>query len=318
MNPLLTNAYLGVPAGITTVPDSVKHKKIASASNINMRVGLSGLPVQTPQFPLNPYTYDAHSNYDGSSRSTSAYSLMPNSAGPLLCNNGFVPAYPGTHADAERTTQTFKFRLPSDQLDQIIHAVHPQAQNQQPGTNPGAAMLPPPLPLHTLASKDNAIQSQPTASLTATAHPPFDYDVGNFIDRRAESRYSDISMHAGCDSFPTCTTEDAEGHIVHNGNTNNVPSAPATVVRGRKEGSSPTKRKLSHSSKKADKEERAKKRPRRSTRLLQHDSGYDGSDESSFHASHGHTVAGPHNGDRRHDSNAGHVDVEQSGGSSGQ
>ena len=55
-------------------------------------------------------------------------------------------------------------------------------------------------------------------------------------DRRGDSRYSDISMHAGCNAFPSCISEDTEGHLVHTG-------GPATVVRGRKEGSSLSKRK---------------------------------------------------------------------------
>ena len=56
-------------------------------------------------------------------------------------------------------------------------------------------------------------------------------------DRRGDSRYSDISMHAGCNAFPTCISEDTEGHLIHTG-------GPAGVVRGRKEGdSSPSKRK---------------------------------------------------------------------------
>lgn len=278
LNPLLqTNVHLGVPAGITSVPRTVKHKRTASTTNINTPAVIGGLPVQAPQFSLNPYTYDANSNYDGSSRSTSTYSIMPDSAAPLLNGCALVPAYPGTHADMDRKSHPFSFRLPSDQLEKLIQGIKPQTQQLQPGTISGTTMLPPPLPPHAAAAKDSLLQDRDGTFVSATADLPFGSDVVHFTDRRDESRYSDISMHAGCTSFPTCTTEDAEGHIVHDINTNGngTPSAPATVVRGRKEGSSPTKRKLSRSAKKDDVEEKAKKRPRRSTRLLQHDSGYD-------------------------------------------
>lgn len=55
------------------------------------------------------------------------------------------------------------------------------------------------------------------------------------MDRRGVN-YSDISMHNGCINYPSCISEDADGQIVHINN-------PSTVIRGRKEGSSPAKRK---------------------------------------------------------------------------
>ena len=63
---------------------------------------------------------------------------------------------------------------------------------------------------------------------------------------RGDSHYSDISMHAGCTSYPNCITEDGDGSILHNGH-------PTSVVKGRKEGSfSSTKRTSSHEDEKAD------------------------------------------------------------------
>lgn len=56
-------------------------------------------------------------------------------------------------------------------------------------------------------------------------------------DRRDESFSSDVSMHPNCPGFPNYVSENAHGQIVH------TPSKPATSVRGRKEGSSPVKRK---------------------------------------------------------------------------
>jgi len=55
------------------------------------------------------------------------------------------------------------------------------------------------------------------------------------MDRRG-ANYSDISMHAGCTSFPSCFSEGSDGSLVHVDN-------PSTVIRGKKEGSSPSKRK---------------------------------------------------------------------------
>jgi len=91
------------------------------------------------------------------------------------------------------------------------------------------SMLPPPLSQH-VTKQQQQHQHQRSTDLPSS----------NIRDRRAESRYSDISMHAGCTAFPGCTTEDAEGHIVHSSPSMTLP---AGVVRGRKEGPSPSKRK---------------------------------------------------------------------------
>ncbi|KAI7085031.1 hypothetical protein KC319_g21662 [Hortaea werneckii] len=102
----------------------------------------------------------------------------------------------------------FRFRLPSDQVQQIIQAI------KQPLPNVSDAMPPPPLPQRLMPTPP----LQPVADRT-----------------RGESHYSDISMHAGCTSYPNCITEDGDGAILHNGH-------PTSVVKGRKEGSfSPTK-----------------------------------------------------------------------------
>ena len=62
-----------------------------------------------------------------------------------------------------------------------------------------------------------------------------------YSDRRGDSRFSDISMHAGCESYPTCLSEDAEGYTVHS------PGVPAASIKSRKEGSSsPIKREFSY------------------------------------------------------------------------
>jgi hypothetical protein len=308
-----------------------KQKRVASTSNINLPVAMGGLatpPTLPSQF--HPYGHDISGiYYDAGSRSTSAYSTVTDSAAPLLKKDTYVPAYPATyptpHGDAVRKSQNqpFNIRLPSDQLDMIIKAIQVPHQTQHIG-DPSTTMPPPPLPQHAAAPKDNVQPEQHTTSFGLT-FPPFG-ETGittTNVNRRDDSRFSDISMHPTCTSFPACTTEDSEGRIIHSSNCNagnNDPGAPSTVVRGRKEGSSPTKRKSSRSSSTQAAQEdnpKAKKRTRRSSRLLQHDSGYDGCDESSS-ASNGDAVAGASD-DRGGDGAASRpADVEQPGGSTGE
>lgn len=272
MNPLLNNA---VPNGGARTTYHHKHKKIASVNNV-----ITSMPMNGHSFPPAPYVQDLHSNYDGSSRSSSAYSLFPESAAPLLTRTPLLPAtYPGIQSNVVRNNQPIKFRLPTDQLEIIVNALHSQGY-QQHTANSTTTMPPPPLPAHVTTTKVEGLTDHRQTVVNPASDPPLGSDIFSFIDRRGESRYSDVSMHAGCTSFPSCTSEDAEGHIVHN-----PPQAPSTVVRGRKEGSSPTKRKLSRTA--ADNDGGTKKRARRSTRLLQHDSGHIGtsSDERDDHSS---------------------------------
>ncbi|KAK5121153.1 hypothetical protein LTR85_005637 [Meristemomyces frigidus] len=162
---------------------------------------------------------------DGSSRSTSAYSAYSSAAYPPMHMTATYPAsYPyaptisapmgahqlGAHAMSQ---EAMKFRLPTDQLQTIINALSPPKQVAN------TAMLPPPLP-----------QPQPQHQRPIMPTPL----MAPMIDRRGDSRYSDVSMHAGCTSFPACLTEDGEGHLQHT-------NGPATAVKGRKEGSSPSK-----------------------------------------------------------------------------
>ena len=308
-----------------------KHKRVASTSNINLPVAMGGLatpPTLASQF--NPYPHDTNGMYyEAGSRSTSAYSTVTDSAAPLLKKDALVPAYPATYptphyeAVPKGQHQPFNIRLPSDQLEMIIKAIQVPHQTQYIG-DPSTTMPPPPLPQHVTAPKDKVQLEQRITSFGLT-FPPFGESATTTtnVNRRDDSRFSDISMHPACTSFPACTTEDSEGRIVHSANcnaSNNAPGAPATVVRGRKEGSSPTKRKSSHSSSTQAAQEdnpKAKKRTRRSTRLLQHDSGYEGYDESSS-ASNGDAVAGASDDRGGDGAPAKSADVEQPGGSTGE
>ena len=326
-NPIQAPAFMGVPAAISNMA-TVKHKRVASTSNINLPMAFGGLA--TPPFPsqLNHYGLDTNGNgnYDASSRSTSAYSILTDSAAPLLKKDALAPAYPATYPETVRKmNQQFNIRLPSDQLDMIIKAIQVPHQTQHIGDQ-ASTMPPPPLPQHVTPVKEN-FPSEKRATSFGLTFPAFGESGTNgtngttTINRRDDSRFSDISMHQGCTSFPSCTTEDAEGHIMHSTNCaagNNAPGAPATVVRGRKEGSSPTKRKSSSSSSTKEDNPKAKKRTRRSSRLLQHDPGYDGSGESSSDravADADAVARASVDGDGS--AAAGVADVEQSRGSAG-
>ncbi|KAK1808546.1 hypothetical protein LTR12_017085 [Friedmanniomyces endolithicus] len=164
---------------------------------------------------------------DSSSRSTSAYSFVPPTAYPTF---DMAAAYPGSGAQSLHN-QSMHLRLPSDQLQKIIDALNPpraaetvcyamHRHHVRPLTAAQLSMPPPPVP-----------QQRSTVGSTT----PVSNRRGN-----NSSRYSDISMHASCTSFPSCISEDAEGCLVHQ---------PATIVRGRKEGlavePSPTKKRKS-------------------------------------------------------------------------
>jgi hypothetical protein len=272
-NPTLNGAYFSGPMTASDITFATKHKRAASTNNVNLPMcSISSQPPR-PTSPLNPFTNDPNSNYDGGSRSTSAYSIMPDSAAPLLAKGLFHPT-PGFPVSIGGTDKThLSLRLPSDQLQKIINALDSKflAHQDQPTINPTATMPPPPLPQHAFNAK--AGEDQANGETTGITQPQTDAGNGEVTSRRGESSYSDISMHANCTSFPTCTSEDHDGHIVHS-----TPNAPATVVKGKKEGSSSAKRKLSKS---VQNSEEAEKRPRRrSSRLLQHDSGYSGGSSS--------------------------------------
>lgn len=278
-NPLQANAYLGA-AAVANAQMVNGHKRVPSG---NGTMAIAGMNAQLPSPPIHLYTHDQNAKFDAMSRSTSAYSAISDSAGPLMYKNGVNPVFTGMPVNAEPKNQPVSFRMTSDQLQSIINAI--RSPQEQQAISSSTTMPPPPIPTHAVRSKDLPSDVSSALPQFSASKPTFGSDALNFANKgaRAESRYSDISMHAGCNGFPNCTSEDCDGHIVHN-----APNAPATVVRGRKEGSSPTKRKLSNKAKKSD---RAYKTSRRSSRLLQHDSGHD-DDGTSDAGSGGATAAG--------------------------
>jgi hypothetical protein len=133
-----------------------------------------------------------------------------------------------TEAHRQQKTQ-LEIRLPSDQLQKLILAMSSPKQQES------MSMPPPPLPLHALAAKGGA-SSHPVQSDSKIAQTlASDSSVGLHSASRDSS---DVSMHTACNLFPICTTEDDSSIVVHNS-----PACPTTSVKGRKEGSSPMKRK---------------------------------------------------------------------------
>lgn len=261
-NPMPVSNYLPSPGMFSASALPANHKRTASRK-IEVRPVVKS--THAAGLLPDPFTHDSSSNNINSSRSTSTYATVDEAAGPLLHK---IPAIPALHGEIPTDPQSSsqpQWRLPSDQLQEILRAIQPAKENaDQVNSNNSAPanMLPPPLPTQTTDAK---AKSFPLLK-TDVMHPNVDVHLGpgvvDFMSRRDLSRYSDISMHAGCTGFPACTSENEHGQLVHT-----VPEAPATVVKSKREGSSSTKRK---SSNKREKSDRTEKKVRRSSRLLQH------------------------------------------------
>ena len=96
-------------------------------------------------------------------------------------------------------------RLPSDQLNKLISAFKETTAGMK-------------TPSSVMTVEDSALMMPP---------PPLPLST----QKRNADHSSDISMHAGCLHFPTCTTEDEKGHITH--------SSPSASANKGKDGSSP-------------------------------------------------------------------------------
>ncbi|WPH03271.1 Hypothetical protein R9X50_00614800 [Acrodontium crateriforme] len=180
----------------------------------------------TYHFP-NTFTNKRHlssaSVFDTNSRSTSGYTDVPISVYRPMVST--IPSSAQSVTFSDDIKQRTEIRLSSDQLNKLIAAMSSPS-------NPAAAansMPPPPTPLNVDQKTKGPDEPQSDSTTASTTLAP---------GRREDSQYSDVSMHVGCASFPSCTTEDAEGHIVHAPET---PLNSAFLVKGKKEGSSPTK-----------------------------------------------------------------------------
>lgn len=168
--------------------------------------GMPGPPPPTPAMNMTFGFSPGGSICDDSSRSTSAYSNIPPSSLPLL---------------HEQVGRVADYHAPSGSIKAILNTMNVSNANRTLFSNVQAAnydMPPPPLPQHALDAKENETGGRHAlASLDPHATP----QQPTFVDRRMESRSneSDVSMHAGCNSYPNCTFEDADGHIVHTPST---------------------------------------------------------------------------------------------------
>lgn len=184
----------------------------------------AGMPPAQPPTPATSMTYgfDSGSICDESSRSTSAYSNIAYSSLPIPSDQPSMAA--GVHTPSGQV----KTMLSNTAVSNANRTLFP---NITAPSFEDSDMPPPPLPRHVLDAKVNVASDRRAFTWPEPHIALKQEEVGSTLrDRRIESHSnkSDVSMHAGCTSYPDCTSEDADGHIVH---------SPSDVVKGRKEGS---------------------------------------------------------------------------------
>lgn len=215
------------------------HRRAMSASSFTLSSPMKGMPAPPPPTPIlgglanfRSDSNDSAGDHEMNSRSTSAYSQdVPYHFGQQI-SNGLLPMPLGSmHDYTQYQKKQLEVRLPSDQLQKLISAMTSGTKNESlPGID--MSMPPPPLPQRAVAARGDAAPDR-LAPMGVNQFPSM-----NGHNRRDNS-CSDISMHGGCSIFPLCTSEDEQGQIVHSS-----PALPSSGVKGRKEGSSPTKREL--------------------------------------------------------------------------
>ncbi|KXT07765.1 hypothetical protein AC579_2786 [Pseudocercospora musae] len=202
---------------------------------------MPGPPPPTPTYADRFAAY--HYPPDGSSRSTSAYTTISQAALPLTALQSIGTAgslLPFSGMDGERLHRGSegRLRMPSGRLDDLLGAIREQREAAGAGQLADAfSMPPPPLPQHAVRARTAETahgRALGSPMMTDSGAQVNEEDLDN-ADRRAMARsnISDVSMHANCENFPTCTSEDAHGHLVHH----STGVAPAAVMRSRKEGS---------------------------------------------------------------------------------
>ncbi|OQO01953.1 hypothetical protein B0A48_12426 [Cryoendolithus antarcticus] len=213
------------------------HRRSVSHGSIGMSLSPSmALPHPPPPTPAyahplyQSFSQDAHSNYDLSSRSTSAHSNLGLSGAAESLSTGLKDSY-----TVGRTPQVEKNRISSEQMSRLIQALGPdQKQQLTQSLTSSQAMPPPPLPLHAINAKNSRTDRR------ASFGQPEKYELteGKVTDygngHRGVCRSSDVSMHADCTHYPACMFENDMGQILHSS-----PIMLATVIKGKKEGSSP-------------------------------------------------------------------------------
>lgn len=115
-----------------------------------------------------------------------------------------------------------EFRLPDDQLQQIIEALSSPAMPKRPINETG---------------KESKVQTTSCAeivSISSMKTSGFQYGVAH-KSAAAKTHHprecSDISMHSSCTEFPYCTSDDPSGHgIVHCSSDNVTVPTPELVI----------------------------------------------------------------------------------------
>jgi hypothetical protein len=235
-NPLLTdiqtNKYgLG---GVSSGLHSVTHRRnYSNDSATESSPPMRGLPIPPPPTPvLSNYNYALQTGnpqmiYDGGHHGPHMTDFVN---GRELTDAFGSLALPSVNEAHRQQKTQLEIRLPSDQLLKLILAMSSPKQQE------AMSMPPPPLPLHALAAKGGG-RSHPVQPSCKVEQP---LASGGSTGLHGASRdLSDVSMHTACNFFPVCTTEDDSSIVVHNS-----PACPTTIIKGRKEGYSPTKRKF--------------------------------------------------------------------------
>lgn len=219
-------------------PGNVVHRRTYSNSSAPASSPMCGIPMPPPPTPaLGQYDFHAlqGSNMHGfHDTSIHGPTLTDAVSGHELQNIFGSVALPSLHDPYRGQRTQLEIRLPSDQLQKLIVAMSPSKQTETQSTR-STQMPPPPLPLHALVAK--AGETDQHAHDGAKEADDAHNNVGLCNASRGSS---DVSMHTGCTYFPSCTSVDDSGLVVH-GN----PACPSANVKGRKEGSSPVKRMLS-------------------------------------------------------------------------
>jgi hypothetical protein len=228
--PLHSDANLmGTDPGSAHGLGNIVHRRTYSNSSAPASSPMCGIPIPPPPTPALGH-YDYHtlqaSNMQGFHDTITSGHELQQAFGSL--------ALPSFHESYRGQRPQLEIRLPSDQLQKLIVAMSPSKQAETHATG-SAQMPPPPLPLHALVAKAGGSNQNAQDGFNGVETA---LDAQNNSGLYNSSRgSSDISMHAGCTYFPSCTSEDDSSLVVH-GN----PAGPSASIKGRKEGSSPVKR----------------------------------------------------------------------------
>jgi hypothetical protein len=219
--------------------NNVAHRRTYSNDSATASSPMHGLPMPpTPALSQ----YDFHNLQPGTMQgyhntAINGQAFSDTISGQELQNAFGSMPIPSLYDPSRGMRTQLEIRLPSDQLQKLIVAMSPSKQTETQITD-STQMPPPPLPLHTLVAKASDPEQTTHVGLKGTGSAPGAQTIAGVNSTSRVS--SDVSMHAGCIYFPSCTSEDDSSLVVH-GN----PACPSANIKGRKEGSSPMKRKWS-------------------------------------------------------------------------